>query len=362
MKDEIVIISPELNPGGGGLADYTLRVLEHWADQKDLRFVIPESAVIPQGTEKRIDRIANREDALRDRLPAAGGKVFLQYSAYGYSHVGYPRWLLRALTGWKKNSAGLLVIMFHEIWTFWPLLNKNYFVQRLHRSALRKLVAVADAIFTSTPSQAEHLSVLIPGSSIQVMPVGSNIRRISTAEPAREDGMAVLFGLQRARNRALREIHSDLKSLASKGLITKLITVGKANTRDDEAEESRLLLELNLAHGFEQRGALPEAEVSMLLSRAGFGISAQDGLSFTKSGVFMAYAAHELNILSPYGDPLGPEPLCWLTHPSELLRGLSADELKSRAQNLCAWQERTASWPYIAQRFAEALQLNHHAG
>ena len=72
--------------------------------------------------------------------PPGGGKILLQYSAYGFDRLGYPRDLIRALLEWKEHAGGRLVVMFHEIWTFWPLLNKNFFLQWLHRRAIRRLL------------------------------------------------------------------------------------------------------------------------------------------------------------------------------------------------------------------------------
>ncbi len=282
--------------------------------------------------------------------------MLLQYSAYGFDRVGYPRWLLRELANWKQETGSRLVVMFHEIWTFWPLLNKNYLVQELHRRDIAKLSSEADAVFTSTASQAEYLRALT-SRTVKVLPVGSNIRVVSTADGGRETGLTVLFGLQGSRIKALREMEADLRALAAAKKIAKLVSVGGGNTKRGDVEERGVLSGLSLSDGFEQRGALPEVEVSKLLLQASFGISAQEELSLTKSGTFMAYAAHGLNILSPHGGAARPEPLCWLTPPAELLRGLPANELSARAENLRAWQERTSSWPRIAQAFAQALQL-----
>jgi hypothetical protein len=277
-------------------------------------------------------------------------KVLLQYSAYGFDDIGYPRELLRRLVWLKeKNARFLLVIMLHEIWTFWPLLNKNRLVQWLHRRDLGKLVRAADAVFTSTPSQAEHLTKLAGGRTIQVMPVGSNIPVTADLQERRDDGMAVLFGLQANRIKTLREMEADLK----RAPLRKVITFGAANTHEGDETERALIP----TDDFESRGSIAAEEASRLLARASFGISAQDPRSIMKSGTFMAYAAHGLNILSPYAEPLGAEPLCWLTSPVELAGGVSADEMGSRAENLRKWQEQSASWPEIAQRFAEALQL-----
>src|SRR5450755_2366074 len=157
--NEITIIAPELAAGAGGVADYTLRLVEEWSGRVKPRFILPNDT----------------KTNLRGKLPASGGKILLQYSAYGFDRIGYPRSLLRTLTEWKKTTGGLLVIMFHEIWAFWPLLNKNRFVQRMHRADIGHLITQADAVFTSTPSQAEHLLKLAPQCNIQCMPVGSNI-------------------------------------------------------------------------------------------------------------------------------------------------------------------------------------------
>ncbi|CAN5151701.1 hypothetical protein BH20VER2_BH20VER2_02170 [soil metagenome] len=327
---EVVIVTPELTPGGGGVGDYTLRVLEQW-----------EGLVAPVFPESPAE------------LPAQDGRLLVQYSAYGFDRFGYPRGLLRALRDWKQNGGGRLVIMFHEIWSFWPWLNKNWIVQAAHRRDLRKLLPHVDAIFTSTASQAEHLRRLASGVKVEVLPVGSNVRVVQPQESTRRRGAAVLFGLQGSRARALRALGDELQALAAAQKITRLTTAGGGGVD----EEREILRELRFADGWVQRGALPEAEISALLAGASFGISAQDELSITKSGTFMAYAAHGLNIVSPAAGPARAEPLCWATHPQELRQGISDAELAARAAHLREWQERTSSWPRIAERFAQALQL-----
>ena len=127
----------------------------------------------------------------------------------------------QGLLEWKKQSQGFLVVMFHEIWTFWPIWNKNYLLQHLHRRDLRRLLRVADVVFTSTPSQAEHLTALSPRCPIEVLPVGSNIRRVQSTAGQREPGLAVLFGLQRSRIRTLRKMLPELKALGAAGKIRK---------------------------------------------------------------------------------------------------------------------------------------------
>ena len=105
-------------------------------------------------------------------------------------------------------------------------------------------------------------------------------------------------------------------------------------------------------------GPRPEREISELLLTATFGISGQDELSYSKSGTFMAYAAHGLNIVAACADQSKEEPLCWLIAPPELIQGVSEPELKLRGERLCAWQKRTSSWQIIAAKFADVLQLS----
>ncbi len=344
MTDEIVIISPESTPGAGGVGDYALKLLAHWPSLPNLRLFVPKVSR-GRGT-----------DAISKQLPATGGKILVQYSAYGFDRAGYPRKLIRALIDWKTKAGGRLVVMFHEIWTFWPIVNKNFIVQFFHRRSIKRLLDCADVVFTSTSSQAEHLRALSPRAQVHLLPVGSNIQCNEDVDLARKPGWAVLFGLQRARIRALRKMQSSLSSLAAAGRITKIVTVG-ANG-DGNAEERSLLAGLALGEGFEQRGPQSERAISDLLLTASFGISDQDKLSYSKSGTFMAYAAHGLNIVAARADRSKEEPLCLLIDRRELLQGVSEAELKLRAERLRAWQKRTSSWDFIAAKFAEALQAS----
>jgi hypothetical protein len=352
MTRDVIVITPELSPGRGGVGDYTLRVLEEWHGIRPRCLVAnPDAAPSDHAVEQLGDA-----GALRD-LPDSAN-VLLQYSAYGFHPYGYPRALLHALREWRRRSrSGALVVMFHEIWAFWPLLNKNWPLQWLHRRDIGELVRVADAVFTSTASQAEHLRSAAGGRDVKVLPVGSNIRPLASTQAERVPGHAVLFGLQGSRVRTLQKLLAQLRELAGAGVVTKVTTVGGGNSAEGDREERAIVAQLQLSAGSETRGALAEAEVSQLLSRSSFALSAQDELSATKSGTFVAYAAHALNVISPHAASSASEPLCWATHPQELLEGIDAGELATRAQKLREWHERTCSWPRIAEEFARALRL-----
>ena len=357
MTGPMVIISPELTAGGVG--DYTRRLLENLPPVASLRLIVPkiENRPLSSFEQYPVEETDATSRDLRHRLPVRDGKVLVQYSAYGFESHGYPRWLIKALLEWKSESQGHLAIMFHEIWTFWPIWNKNHILQQLHRRDLRRLLRVTDTVFTSTASQAAHLTALSPRAPVQVLAVGSNVRRVQTTDDEREAGFAVLFGLQQARIRTLQKLLSGLKALGAAGVIRKIVTAGAGQSREGDAQEFALLLELELIEGFDQRGPLPEEKISELLSMCVFGISAQDAPSITKSSTFMAYAAHGLNIISSSADASKPEPLSLMIAPEELMKGTTHSELQARGERLRQWQERTSAWPHIASQISRALEL-----
>ncbi len=358
VTNKTFVICPEIGSGIGGLADYTSRVIEHLPDRGAVQVIVPKAGHSHRGFTGLLQEIERKRDALLAALPASGGKVLLQYSAYGFDRFGYPRWLLRALSAWKNRGGGLLVVMFHEIWTFWPVLNKNFLVQQLHRRDIGMLLEHVDVAFTSTASQAQHLQALAPkGAAAQVLPVGSNVCPSREPRYDHAGGVAVLFGLLRTRCRTLEAMRTELKSLARAGAISKIVSIGAGDSAEELQREHALLTEPPLRGGVEQRGALPESGVSGIMLEAMFGISAQDEPSITKSSSLMAYGAHGMNIISPFAGPERSPPLCWFTKPAELLEGITAAELADRARHLRDWQQRTASWPYIAEQFAHALQL-----
>jgi hypothetical protein len=101
----------------------------------------------------------------------------------------------------------------------------------------------------------------------------------------------------------------------------------------------------------EQLGQLDACEASKALLRAEFGLTDEGLRGYTKSGVFAAYAAHGLGIMT--SDPrIAPEePIASLTRPSELLdlAPYEANILRSRSIRLRQWYIDNADWSVAAQ-------------
>src|ERR1041385_7877297 len=119
-------------PGSGGVADNTLALLRQWGPINGLTILTANPGQLSSDWAAKVKPLANSADDIVAQLPANRGKVFVQYSAYGYNRFGYPRELIRALIDWKARAGGRLVVMFHEIWAFWNFTNKNFLVQQLH--------------------------------------------------------------------------------------------------------------------------------------------------------------------------------------------------------------------------------------
>ena len=356
MTSSLVIITPGLVAGSGGVADHTLALLREWSPLQNVTLLVATPGSAPEEWSGAVRPLGSTSEAILAQLPSNGGKVFVQYSAYGFNRFGYPRDLIRALAEWKKRAGRQLVIMFHEIWTFWPFTNKNFIVQQLHRRALRQLVKVCDSVFTTTSSQAEHLRQL-NNASVHIVPAGSNVARRSAANVTRTDKWAALFGLQHTRLRALDHMRKSLDTLSAANQIARIVCLGSGTDPNMARRERHMLSRLNLSEGFAQLGTLGPDDVSEVLNSVTFGLFGQNELSCTKSGSFMAYAAHQLCVIADFANPSKPPPVCWLVGPNEMLGGIEPRELQRRAECLRMWQEQNCSWEVIANKIGSVLAI-----
>src|SRR5437763_7052686 len=107
MTSEFVLITPGLSAGSGGVADHTLALLREWEPISSLALLVADQNSSAHQTLQNVGQLKTSTDEILTQLPQRGGKVFVQYSAYGFNRLGYPRGLISALVQWKKRSGGL---------------------------------------------------------------------------------------------------------------------------------------------------------------------------------------------------------------------------------------------------------------
>lgn len=345
------IITPEIEPESGGVADYTIRVVEEWGQQVR---VLSSRMVTSFPSLMTVEPLPTTDSEISSLLERSD-RVLLQYSGYGFSQTGFPRALLTALRHWKEKQGRRLVLVLHEIWSAHPFWRPAHWRQRRHRRALGSLIRAADSVVTTTEDQARLLRQASGREDIEVLPVTSSIRRCP--EPAkREEGLAVIFGRLPSRIETLRVLQREIRTLAQAAILQRIVTLGSGAEETALARERELLNSCALTGGFLQLGRVPADEASRVLSTATYALFAQPILSLTKSCTFMAYAQHSLRVIVRPDVMQQSAPSSFLIAPSELLEGLPAAQQEQRAGDLRRWQERTSSWSRIAQRLQTGLE------
>jgi hypothetical protein len=165
--------------------------------------------------------------------------------------------------------------------------------------------------------------------------------------------MAV-FGLPFGRWQTLQLFDSRLRQWQTSGRLTKLHIVGPND--DKFSPQSRELVrtwpntDIVVDHGI-----LSPAGVSGILSHIRFGLSNANAETWSKSAVFMAYAAHGCAIIAEINSQA--EPLRFVVGPEEVLT-ISDIDLAARTASLKNWYERNANWSVVAQQISALLPLN----
>lgn len=360
----LIFIVPELPPAVCGLGDYSMKLVEELRLDPAPHFLLMRGgdatrAFYPEMTAEEIPKDENR---LVQRLTELGAeRVLMEYVGWGYHSRGCPLWLLRGLRKWKKkNASARLVIMFQELW-FRPAWYKpDFLLQHLHRRAIRQLLPVVDQVFVSTEGYAQWLSGSAFPGLLRVLPNASNILPVDPPRSERENrGTFMIFGKQTSRLVSLEEMAPWLRKLYASGRLQRLQIVGMRGSEEQNQREDAAARAALPEGAFEILGAKSPEELSRLFAAAEFGIFTQSPAGLTKSTIFMAFASHGMNIVSPNVTPGLDAPQCWITHPDELLENGAGLELTlaERAAKILAWYEQNLSWPRIADAYRQSLKL-----
>jgi len=192
---------------------------------------------------------------------------------------------------------------------------------------------VADVLATNTDNHSAILRKLSGRDGVHYFPVGSNIEPVASSSQPRAETEFIIFGLPFGRWQTLQAFAPQIRKWHERGLLTKLHLIGP--------EDERLAAQSNpLIGSFSsiavRHGMLPEADVSRLLVQARFALTNVTLATWSKSGAFMACAAH--GCAAVIKDKESAVPLCYAIAESEI-GNISAAEIETRPASLKRWYE-----------------------
>jgi hypothetical protein len=291
---------------------------------------------------------------LRHALDRAGAtNILLHYAGRAYQRFGCPIWLPRVLRNWKaKFPNGHLTVFFHEVPGELPRLSRHFLLGKIDARIVRQLTAVADVLATNTDNHAAILRRLSGRNGIHCLPVGSNIQPVASSSQPRAGTEFVIFGLPFGRWQTLQAFEPQIRKWHESGLLTKLHLIGP--------EDERLAAQANPLIGslpgiVVRHGMLAEADVSRMLAHARFALTNVTLATWSKSGAFMACAAHGCAVVIK--EKVSEVPLCYAIAENEM-GNISAAEIETRPVALKKWYEENATWTVTARRLAVLSQAN----
>ena len=225
--------------------------------------------------------------------------VVVEYSPFGYSGLGAPIGLLLTLFVWHRLNRNRLVIRVHELWSCPKYFSLFGCLQVFHRYLLTLLLSEATLILCSTRGYQKTLMKDLVGKEIRFTPVATNIpARIKPPSFSSRSDHVVLFGKPDKRIETLKRALPGLCYLRKVSTVYCLQIVGPYRSIKEMELEKKLISEMLPELEVVQHGFISRDRVSRVLSTSKYAIYGDTPESLTKSGVFMAYAAHGNCILT----------------------------------------------------------------
>lgn len=349
----LVIVAPRLPPQACGIGTYAWQLNRYWpTDPAGNRFLV------------FADAEASREHLQSGQMqsfpPSRGGfaevlerqqvtDVLLHYAGRAYHRFGFPRWMPAAFANWKKrDSKRRLHVIFHELPADLPLLSKQGILQRLSFPVARQLAELATTLITNSEHHASVLSRWVPRSAVEWFPVPSNIEPPPGATKPKRRGEFVIFGLPYTRLQAALTFAGWIAAWKKSGRLSRVHLIGPRDAKFTPQADAILTGEHVVEHG--EVGA---AQVSKLLLETEFCLSISNELTWSKSGAFMAYAAHGCAVVTAHSG--SSEPLLYTVSAPDL-EAMSPEIAERMGGELRRWYFQNADWPLAAARIAELVR------
>ena len=316
----LVHLVPALPPSINGIADYCYKLWQHWPmPQPQWHCLSPHVSLQNRAhwPEVEMTEFVPNEQGLLKKLNSLNWQyaaqnqeiqkcVVLHYVSFGYHPKGCPLWLPRALKTWKRQNAGRVVVMFHELYARGTPRQSAFYLSPLARGIMVDLIRLSDGWVTSCAAAEKILLREAHACANQgrVLPIGSAIEPASDVvfqsfRPLLQDtGLKIaVFGLPRTRLSALERHKRLLEALRASNNIESLHLIGKAPDAAIENATAKLLKSLALTHLVQSHYDLAPEKISAILQHQDLGLVVNTPDLLTKSSVYAALCAHELIVI-----------------------------------------------------------------
>lgn len=350
-----VIITTRLPPQVCGIGAYSWLAHKHRPNESaPAAFLVMEGAAESRALlewDSITDFNGDPEELARALERAGAVNVLLHYAGRAYQRFGCPTWMPAVLRQWKTKFPGArLTVFFHEVPGEMARLSRHFLLGKINSRIIRQLAAVADVLITNTENHVAILRKLSGREEIHCLPVSSNIEPVAPSGETRAATEFVIFGLPFGRWQTLQAFESEIREWRESGVLTKLHLIGP----EDEklAVQANSLIE-SFSDAVVRHGMLPEGEVSRFLAHAQFALTNVSSSTWSKSGAFMACAAHRCAVVIK--EAVREVPLRYAIAAKEV-GSISAAEIASRTASLQEWYSENANWTVTARRLAALVQ------
>ena len=352
----LVIVAPRLPPRACGVGTYAWELNQHWpvAHAENQFLVFEDSAASREHLQtENIHGFSANARGLAEALEQhEAADVLLHYAGRAYHRFGFPRWMPDAFTSWQRRDAHRrLHVIFHELPADFPLFSKQGILQRLSFSVARRLAEQAATLITNSEHHATVLNRWRLRSAVQWFPVPSNIPAPVVAaifDDRRQRGDFAVFGLPYTRLQTLRIFLDWISIWKKSGRLLRLHLIGP---RDDKfTPEADALLHRSLSNAeVVKHGELSPANVSKALVEVECCLSNSNELTWSKSGTFMACAAHGCPVVTAHPSAVGP---LRFAIAAESVETMTAAAAREKGASLRRWYLENADWDLTARRVA----------
>jgi hypothetical protein len=351
----ILSIVPRLPPAIDGVGDYAWLLSQKLADRHQIstQFITCdpiESAIEDPSQIQLSQRSADALLTILDKFDNID-TLLLQYVGYGYAKRGCPLWLLTALTKWRKaRSSRRLVIMFHEVYASSKLpWSSQFWTAPIQKQIAQDLINLCDRVITNSQIFANTISKLSSrhDGKISILPIFSNVGECSAPIPLKErNPWLVTFGNSGFRKSIYTNSLERVTSICQQLGIEEIYDIGH-----NSAEIVRQIPGVKV----NPMGILPAPKISQIFSMAQVGFINYPIPYIAKSGIFAAYASHQicsvfdLHNLGDNQDGIGLNEHYWAG--GEVGASIDLELAQSIANNAYQWYDRhnlDRSTDYIA--------------